>query len=68
MILLSPDAVIDIELADFSRSEQLRRCARRFGVDPDGDKAMAARSPHERSNMREQPGYRFAHPGYACSP
>src|SRR5439155_24782231 len=30
----------------------------------------AAGSPHERSDMRDRhsrPGYRFAHPGYACS-
>jgi hypothetical protein len=28
-----------------------------------------SRSPHERSDMRDQqkyPEYRFAHPGYAC--
>jgi hypothetical protein len=24
----------------------------------------AKRSPHERSDMRVTPGYRFAHPGY----
>ena len=36
-----------------------------------GSERLLASSPHERSDMRDSarrldPGYRFAHPGYAC--